>query len=76
VFNYGPVPQLSTEQIREMAREAERENLSLPPADRRPRGWHFRRAAIRLGLIPLPELTVDEVAWYLSVVCMGRVGGV
>lgn len=74
MLNFGPVPVVSDEHIRAMAHEAERENIYLPIADRKPRGWYFRRAAIRLGYVTLPEMTVDELAWYLGVVVMGRVG--
>lgn len=71
---FGPVPHVSDEQIRQMAREAERENLLLPARERVRRGAYYRRAAIRLGLVPLPDLTVDELAW-LFVVVMGRARG-
>lgn len=76
MFNSGPIPTLSDEQIRQMAREAERENLMRPVASRLPRGFHYRRAAIRLGVVPLAELSADELAWYLGVVVIGRVRGV
>lgn len=75
-MSFGPVPHVSDEQIKQMAREAERENGFLPPADRKSRGSHFRRAAVRLGVVPLADLTADELAWYLGVVVMGRVGGI
>ncbi len=60
---FNPVPIVSDADIRQMAREAEMENLLLPPTDRKPRGWHYRRASIILGTMPLPDMTVDEVAW-------------
>jgi hypothetical protein len=61
-----PFKQLTDDDIRQMAREAEAENDRLQPTQRRPRGWHYRRASIRLNLIPLTELSVEEVAWQLQ----------
>jgi hypothetical protein len=73
-MSFNPIPNVTDEQIRQMAREAEAENLLLPPTDRKPRGYHYRRAAIRLGLMPLADMSADELAWQLAVV-MGRVRG-
>lgn len=61
------LPLVTDEQIRAMAREAEAENLLLPRLEQKPRGWHFRRAAIRLGAMPLCEMTADELAWQFAV---------
>lgn len=72
---FDPVPVVTDDQIRQMAREAEAENLRLDPAHRRPRGWHYRRAAIRLGVMPLADMTVDELAWRFQE-AMTRAGGV
>lgn len=62
-----PIPHVTDADIRRMAREAEAENLTLPLAERKPRGWHFRRASLRLGTLPLAETSVDELAWLLAV---------
>ncbi len=67
--------ELTDDDIKQMAREAEAENLLLPPRERLPRGTHYRRAAIRLGALPLREMTADEFAWLLAV-RIAKVGGV
>ncbi len=59
----NPFRELTDDDIRRMAREAEAENLRLDPAHRKPRGWHYRRAAIRLSLLPLTEMSVEEIVW-------------
>jgi hypothetical protein len=61
-----PFRELTDDDIRQMAREAEAENLRLHPAHRKPRGWHYRRASIMLGLLPLEEITLEELVWHLS----------
>jgi hypothetical protein len=68
------VPLVTDDDIKQMAREAERENSLLPPNDRRPKGWHLRRGAIRLGIVALPDLTVEELAWFLAVKIAGVTG--
>ena len=58
-----PLRNLSDDDIRKMAREAEQENYRLDPPHRKPKGFHIRRASIKLNLIPLPELTLEELVW-------------
>ncbi len=62
------LPELTDADVRRMAREAEVENLLLPNGTRERRGYHFRRAAIRLGVMPLCDITEEELAWWLGVV--------
>lgn len=64
--SHGPVRKVSEDDIKRMAREAESENLRLHPPLRKPCGWHLRRANILLGLVPLADLTLDEVVWHLT----------
>jgi hypothetical protein len=67
MLGYGPIPHVTDDDIRRMAREAEAENRLLPALVRKKPGWYYRRAAVRLGLVPLAELTVDELAWRFAV---------
>lgn len=71
----NPVRELTDEDIRQMAREAEIENLLLPPRERLARGTYYRRAAIRLGVLPLADTTAEELAWFLAL-RVATVGGV
>lgn len=64
--HHGHFRELTDEDIKQMAREAEAENLQFHPPFRKPRGWHFRRVSILLGLLPLADMTLDEVVWHLS----------
>lgn len=70
----APFRELTDEDIRQMAREAESLNDSLSLTKKKPRGFYYRRAAILLGVVPLKEMSVDEVAWYFAE-RMGRTMG-
>lgn len=61
------VPHVTDDDIRRMAREAEAENQLLPTNVRKRPGYYYRRAAVRLGVVPLREMTADELAWRFAV---------
>lgn len=65
-MSHQPFRELTDDDIRKMAREAEAENERLHPVHRKPKGWHYRRAAILLGTMPLSDMTLDEVVWHLT----------
>ncbi len=75
IIAHDPFRELSDDDIRQMAREAEAENLLLAPADRQPRGWYFRRAAILMHTMPLADISEDELAWRFAF-AMGQVRGI
>lgn len=61
----SPFRELTDDDIKRMAREAEALNARLEPHRRKPKGWHYRRAAILLGRVHIADMDAEEVAWHL-----------
>jgi hypothetical protein len=67
-----PFKELTDSDIWEMARQAEQ--VRLDPGHRKPNKWHLRREAIKLAMVPLPELSLDELVWHFREAA-GRAAG-